>query len=138
MDQLNFHTPRKSPPHSVLGAVNLPILQKAADAYKLWHGFLENFPRLSRFTLGSRIDGLFLETVELILLAGYSAKTQKLTIVLRAGTKLDALKFFLKIAWELKALDNKKYIRLSEPLVEVGKMLGGWRKQLLQYETPPE
>lgn len=127
----------KSPPPHASSTFNLPILQKAADAYKLWHGFLEHFPRLSRFTLGAKIDTLFLETVELILLAGYSSKPQKLTVVLRAGTKLDALKFFLQIAWELQAIDNKKYTRLSEPLTEVGKMLGGWRKQL-QNEAPPE
>lgn len=84
-----------------------------------------------------KIDGLFLETVELILLAGYSPKVQKLAVVAKAGTKLDALKFFLQIAWELKALDNKKYIRLSGPLDEIGRMLGGWRKQLTS-ETPPE
>jgi len=50
--------------------------------------------------------------------------------------KLDATKFFLQMAWELKFFDNKKYIQVSEPLAEVGKMLGGWRKQL-QNETPP-
>ncbi len=64
------------------------------------------------------------------MLAGYAPKSQKAAIVQRASTKLDALKFFLQIAWEVKALDNKKYLRLSEPLDEVGKMLGGWRKQL--------
>jgi len=45
------------------------------------------------------------------------------------------LKFFLQIAWEIKALENKKYIALSEKLNEVGKMLGGWRKGL-ENKTP--
>jgi hypothetical protein len=40
------------------------------------------------------------------------------------------LKFFLQVAWEIKALDNKKYIRLSEKLDEIGKMLGGWLKSI--------
>lgn len=115
----------------------MPIVHKAAEAYKLWHTFLQHFPRLSRFTLGTKIDSLFAEIVELLFLAGYTSKSQKLVIVQRAATKLDALRFFLNIAWEIKALDGKKYIRLSEPLTEVGKMLGGWRKQL-QNETPPE
>jgi hypothetical protein len=43
---------------------------------------------------------------------------------------LDALKYFLKIAWELKSLDNKKYLAISNALNEVGRMLGGWKKQL--------
>lgn len=84
-----------------------------------------------------KIDGLFGEVLEYILLAGYSAKSQKLPIVQRATTKLDAVNFFLNVAWELKALDNQKYIRISEPLTEIGKMLGGWRKQL-QNEAPSD
>ena len=38
------------------------------------------------------------------------------------------LKFFLQIAWEIKALDNKKYILLSDNLNKLGKMLWGWLK----------
>ncbi len=124
--------PLSAPPGSFH---DLPILQKCTDAYKLWHGFLTDFPRLSRHTLGAKIDNLFTDTVELILLAGYASKPQKTVLVQRASTKLDALKFFLQVAWELKVLDNKKYLRLSEPLAEVGKMLGGWRKQL---QLPPD
>lgn len=135
MDQLPFHTARKSPP-PVKRNSDLPILQKASDAYKLWHDYLQHFPRLSRYTLGGKIDALFLDTIELILLAGYSSKDQKFAIVNRAAMKLDATKFFLQTAWELKFFDNKKYTLLSEPLSEVGKMLGGWRKQLAQNETP--
>jgi hypothetical protein len=112
------------------GFHDLPILQKCTDAYKQWHSFLADLPRLSRYTLGAKIDSLFTDTIELILLAGYASKPQKVVLVQRASTKLDALKFFLQIAWEVKALDNKKYLRLSEPLNEVGRMLGGWRKQL--------
>ena len=95
-----------------------------------------HLPRLDRYSLGIKIDNLFTETMELIFFAGYSAKTQKLAVVYKASTKLNVLKFFLKILWEMKALDNKKYIQLSQPLSEIGKMLGGWIKQL-QKETLP-
>lgn len=96
---------------------------------------MTHFPRLSRHTLGAKIDQLFTDTIELILLAGYAAKPQKASLVARASSKLDALKFFLKVAWELKALENKHYLALSTPLAVVGKMLGGWRKQL-QVASP--
>ena len=122
------------PPKGFLS--DLPILTKAALAYKLWHAALVRFPRLSRYTLGARIDGLFVETIELLLLAGYASKDQKASIVARASTKLDVLKFFLQIAWEIKCLDNSVYARIATPLVEVGRMLGGWRKQL-QTTAPP-
>lgn len=40
------------------------------------------------------------------------------------------MKFFLQVSWEIKALDNKKFINIAEKFVEIGKMLGGWNKQL--------
>lgn len=110
--------------------MDLPILQKVSDAYKLWHGILPHTTRLSRYTLGVKIDGLFLDTVELIVMASYASREHKQAFVLRANGKLDLLKFFLQLAWELKVIDNKKYVAISSPLVEVGKMLGGWRRQL--------
>ena len=48
------------------------------------------------------------------------------------NVKLDLLKLFLQIAWEIKGIDTKKYIILSEKLAEIGKMLGGWHKQVKQ------
>jgi len=80
--------------------------------------------------LGSKIDSLFTETIELIIKASYSSKGEKLVYLLKASAKFDLLKFFLKVSWEIRALDNKKYIRLSEKLNEIGKMLGGWIKGL--------
>lgn len=91
---------------------------------------MPHFPRLSRYTLGVKIDSLFTDAVELVLFAGYASREQKLNAVRKASTKLDSLKFFLQLAWELKALDHKKYAALAAPLAEVGRMLGGWRKQL--------
>ena len=52
-------------------------------------------------------------------------------------TQVDLLKFFLQIAWEINSLENKKFIALSEPLNEVGKMLGGWYRQL-EKQTQPQ
>lgn len=106
------------------------MLDRATDAYKLWHGFLKDVPKVSRYSLGTAIDTRFIITVELILRSGYAARSAKPALVERASSELDVLKFLLQVAWELKVLDNKKYTRISEPLDEVGRMLGGWRKQL--------
>lgn len=96
---------------------------------------MPHFPKTSRYSLGSKIDSLFLEVIETIFLAGYSGKTEKIIYLREASLKLDSLKFFLQVSWEIKALDNKKYIKLSEHFNEIGKMLGGWMKQF-QKETP--
>ncbi|MBU3942396.1 four helix bundle protein [Patescibacteria group bacterium] len=100
------------------------------QAYKLWHSFLVHFSKDSRYTIGTKIDHLFLETIELIIKASYSDKTEKLIFLKNASSKLDFIKFFLQMTWEIKSLNDKKYILLSEKLNEIGKMLGGWIKSL--------
>jgi len=86
--------------------------------------------------LGEKIDGLFVQTIELIVTATYLGKEEKQPYVFRAIAKLDVLKFFLKVSWEIKSLDNKKYLAISEQLDEVGRMLGGWNKQLQTITQP--
>ncbi|OGZ21527.1 MAG: hypothetical protein A3C48_02595 [Candidatus Nealsonbacteria bacterium RIFCSPHIGHO2_02_FULL_38_75] len=91
---------------------------------------MPDFQKDSKYTLGSKIDSLFLEVVEEIINASNSDKAEKQIFLRIASTKLDLLKFFLQISWEIKCLDNKKYILLSEKLNEIGRMLGGWIKSL--------
>lgn len=69
-------------------------------------------------------------------MASYVSREVKAPFLKRASSKLDTLKFFLQVSWELKVLDNGTYAAISEPLNEIGKMLGGWIKGL-QKETPP-
>jgi hypothetical protein len=126
----NFHNQNNlayNPPPSQF---NLTLIQKLVVVYKLWHEFLAKFPKHSKHTLGAKIDFLFLETIEFIAKANYADKIEKIISLKRASVKLDLLKFFLQVAWEIKCLDNKKYISLSEKLNEIGRMLGGWIKSI--------
>ena len=125
MNQLDFHNSSSKP-----NADETPIITKFNESYKLWHSFLIHIPRLTRYTLGAKTDDIFTECLELSLLAGYSAKEAKLPIVQKLSAKFDALKFFLKLLWEIKALDNNKYVSLMKPLTEIGNMIGGWLNSL--------
>lgn len=62
--------------------------------------------------------------------AAFSVKTEKLPYIKVAIRKLDTLKILVLVLWESRGLDNKKYIALSAPLHEIGKMLGGWYGQV--------
>lgn len=97
---------------------------------------MQHFPKKSRYTLGAKIDSVFVETLETIFLASIIPHKNKLAYIERAVIKFDLLKFFLRVAWETKALDTKKYAALSEPLSTIGKMLGGWHKNLQAQQTP--
>lgn len=112
------------------------MLQKVKTGYKIWHDYVSIIPKTSRYTLGGTIDKYFLQTIENILIASFLQKQEKQPFIRKAIISLDTLKFFIYILWEIKALDEKKYITLSLPLSEAGKMLGGWHGQILNQNSP--
>ncbi len=114
----------------------MPIIQKLVAAYKFWQEILPDFPKTSRYTLGTKIDSLFLESIEEILSAGSLNPAERLVKIKIAIKKLNSTKFLLQIAWEIKSLNNKKYILLSERLEEISRMLGGWLKTLAEKTSP--
>ena len=74
--------------------------------------------------------------LELIFRACFAHdKFEKLSLVSHAVGKNDILKFFLQIGWEHKVLDHEDYAKLILLLDEVGRQLGGWKKNL-QEKTP--
>lgn len=98
--------------------------------YKTWYGYRDSMPKKSKYTLGDKIDSRFIGVLELLYTASYQSVSEKLPTIQRALSGVDTLKFLLRIAWELRVLDNKKYQHISEGLQEVGKQIGGWRKGL--------
>jgi hypothetical protein len=101
----------------------------------MWHEYRPHLSKSTRYTIGEKIDGLFVEIIEALYVAGFMKPGEKLPYLLRAVRKLDLLKFFLQVAWEIKELDEKKYISLSLELDEVGRQLGAWYRRM-EKETP--
>jgi len=92
---------------------------------------LVNLKRIDRYSIGNRIDGIFLQILELIFTAAFSHnKFEKLSVISKAIAQHDLLKFILQIAWEHKIVDNQKYSQIIIELDQIGKMLKGWEKSL--------
>lgn len=112
------------------------VLTRVKEAYQVWHKNLVNLNRLDRYTVGVKIDEYFLSLLELIFRACFAYdKFEKLSLTSQAIGKNDLLKFFLQIGWEQKVIDHKNYGSLILALDEIGRMLGGWRKNI-QEKTP--
>ncbi|HEY0220857.1 MAG TPA: four helix bundle protein [Candidatus Paceibacterota bacterium] len=114
----------------------LPVLEIIKSAYIIWQSYVTISPKTSRYTLGETIDKYFIQTIESILVASFLEKQEKQPFVRKAIISLDTLKFLLYILWEVKAIETKKYIALSEPLAEAGKQLGGWHGQIVKQNSP--
>ena len=96
----------------------------------MWCIYHAKLPKTHKHTLGDRIDKLFVEVIEDTASATFLPRVEKLLAVHAAIRTLDTLKILLMVLWESHSIDTKKYIALSAPLDEVGRMLGGWRGQL--------
>ncbi|MDD4804539.1 MAG: four helix bundle protein [Candidatus Pacebacteria bacterium] len=103
----------------------------------MWISYLVHIPNIHKYSLGENINKLFIETIEMSAYASFLSKTEKIPYVKIAVRKLDTLKIMVQIVWEIKAIDDKKYITLSEKLNKTGQMLGGWHNSLLTKENSP-
>lgn len=114
------------------------LLQKIKVVYVLWYGYYQNLTKLHKYSLGHRIDTLFVEIMEAVSIASFLPKEdrEKRPYICIAIRKLDTLKVLLIVLWEVKSVDNKKYETLSIHLDEIGKMLGGWNGQLSKQNSP--
>lgn len=93
-------------------------------------GIFVHIPKGARYTLGTRIENKYLYLLELLYLAYFSGREKKGEKILQCLVILDTLKFLTQISWEAKTISHKQYEQIAGNLDEVGKMLGGWKKNL--------
>jgi len=103
-----------------------PVVEKH---YKLVLWFLPKlakFPRDQRFLLADRIEVILLDILELLIEAVYSK--EKRNILEKANLRLDQLRFMVRIAKDMKYISLKGYDYFCQLVLEVGRMIGGWKK----------
>jgi hypothetical protein len=105
---------------------NLLIFQKAYDYVKWVIPTVERFPKSQRFTLGAYIANNSIEMLDLVIEAQYSRNRQPL--LEKLNTVLEKLRLFIRMAKELQFLPFSKYESGTKMLVELGRMVGGWKK----------
>lgn len=113
----------------------MPVLEKAKNAYLLWYQYYSIIPKTHRYSLGEKIDKIFVDIIEAVITASFLSIEEKEPFVRFAIRKLDTMKIFLMMLWETKSLDNKKYIALSEKLNDIGRNLGGWHGQIIKQNS---
>jgi len=106
--------------------LDIPILKKSYELYKIFHDHRKLIPKSDRFTIFERSEDIIIDIVELFLEAGYSKNANKIILLEKASVKLNTLRFLVRLMKDTKSLDNKKYIILQEMIDEIGRMLGGW------------
>src|SRR3989338_5663937 len=112
----------------MLNDFDIPIFKKAYELYKTFYLYRVTISKQDRYTIWQRGENLIIDILEGILLASQLPKEPKAPVLERTSAKLNLLRIFLRLAKDVKALDQKKYLALEEKVDEVGRMLGGWLK----------
>lgn len=104
--------------------------------YLIWYEYYQILPKLHRHSLGIKIDKIFVEIMEAIAVASYLPREEKSAWIKLAIRKVDTLRVLLLVLWESKSIEDKKFIKLSEEIEKIGKMLGGWNGQIVKQNSP--
>ncbi len=114
----------------------IPIFKKIYDLYKELATLRTTVPKQDRYTLWQRVENTALDLVEYILEASALFKGKKAPVLAQAGTKLNLLRFLIRLAFDTKAINGKKYTDLQQRIDEIGRMLGGWIKSVKTEQAP--
>ncbi len=68
--------------------------------------------------------------METSYIAYYIEREKRVDRIAECILILDTLKFLISVAWEAKVISNGRFEEISLKLNEIGKMFGGWKKNL--------
>jgi len=112
--------------------MNTIVLQKSFILYTKVSDIISKLPKISRYGIGLAIEKNNLALLEWLAQAEYAEPVLKGRALLEANTKTEVLKLLLRALIEKKQLKETMYFTLSADLIEIGKMIGGWRKSLVK------
>lgn len=107
---------------------DIPILKKSYGLFKLSYEYRFTVPKQDRYALWQRCEDTIINVLEGILRASRLPKHEKLPILENISIHINCLRVFVRLAKDVKAIDNKKYVRLEGIIDEIGRMIGGWIK----------
>lgn len=110
----------------VIVSEELKILQKIFDMMEYAYPALNQFPKSEKFALVTDIKRSMDVLLERCIEA--QKKYYKKSTLQDMDVEIAKLRAYVRLSFTLGFLPPKKYELLSEKLVEIGKMLGGWIK----------
>jgi hypothetical protein len=106
-----------------------PIFTKTSD-FLLW--LLEHtgkFPKSERFRMAKRLEDSAFLFYECLIESTRSSR-RKRQLLIKADMELEKLRIFLRLAHLRKLSSLPQYHFASVALFEIGKLLGGWLKNV--------
>ena len=120
---------------STMKQQEIPIVHSTYELYRYLHSLSSSVPKLERHTLWARIENVLLSCLEMLVFTAYLDFAKRLAHLNQIAGRLDLLRLLIRLSFDIKAIDHKKYILAQQKLDEIGKMLGGWIKAVKKATT---
>ncbi len=105
------------------------LVHKLYELYKLIHLDTAKFPKTEKHALGEVLKTRLLQMIEGVWEANALPLAERLVRLEKIQRTLDLLKLFIRLVHDLGIYQTKGYLYRQERLQEIGRMLGGWKKQ---------
>ena len=107
-----------------------PLFQAVYKLYLSWHVRCETIPKKDRFTIGQKTENLMLEILTLVVTAYHTKDpVYKKGILSKVNISVECVKITIRLAKDVKAIEQRWYVEYESRLQEIGKQLGGWIRQ---------
>jgi len=103
-----------------------PALEAAYELVRWIVPTIEKYPRSLKFTIGDRTLSAALDVLDHLIAATYSRERE--AHLSAANLALERLRFFFRLACDLRVLDLRRYEHAARLIDETGRLTGGWMK----------
>jgi four helix bundle protein len=106
----------------------MPIFTKSYDLLSWLLHVTNHFPRAHRHTFTQRLLDSAFDLRERLEEANLKSGKQRLDRLARADEALVKVRVYIRLASQMGWLSPGQYQHVSAMMVEIGKLLGGWKK----------
>jgi len=105
------------------------VFKATYDELVALHELRKKFSKSERYSLGEKLEQTLLDILLEIINAGNAKNEWKISAIDRALNHLEQAKILMRLAGDCDQITFDTYVKRSEALNGIGRMLGGWRKK---------
>jgi len=108
----------------------LPVINRTQELYECVCKITSKLSALNQQTIGRRLEDDILQLLELLIMAKYAPKAHKGAYLIKASAMIEIIQFQLRILLTQKLANETTLHQLQAKVMEIGRMVGGWRKSV--------
>lgn len=111
-----------------MAGTEMPIFTRTFDFLTWLLPITNRFPTAHRHTFTKRLLDAAFDLREQLEAANHRMGKERLVYLKSADDSLDKIRTYLRLAFRWEWLSKGQYQHVSAMVVEIGKLLGGWKK----------